>query len=245
MRDVGSEDNEETEALGPVYGEREAREEVRSNWSLSSSLAQHYPNRWLRNYVRWKIRFDPVYVTVADRLGSAERPVLDIGCGIGILPFYLRERGHRAPITGLELDREKIGYAIQVGRKAYPSVEFRDERVRSIEGYDGDVVVLDVVHYLSADSRDELLRSIANSLKPARRLLLRTPLAPGGWRSVVTGLGERMASLLGWNRMPTVDFPTREELDRWFPPSLYSRTEAPLWGITPFGGVLLEYQRLS
>ena len=44
----------------------------------------------------------------AESLLDGGRTALDIGCGIGLLEFYLRERGLTFPIHGVDFDIEKI-----------------------------------------------------------------------------------------------------------------------------------------
>ena len=44
-------------------------------------------------------------------LSAHQRRVIDIGCGVGILALYLRQRGFRAPIVGIDHDARKIDIA--------------------------------------------------------------------------------------------------------------------------------------
>ncbi|PYQ62286.1 MAG: hypothetical protein DMF58_02195 [Acidobacteria bacterium] len=69
-----------------------------------SGVAQKYPRGFLRSYVRAKLATDPVYDAAFECLRGSELPVLDIGCGVGILGMYLRERGFTAPIVGIDHD---------------------------------------------------------------------------------------------------------------------------------------------
>src|SRR4051812_17760438 len=69
-------------------------------------------------YAHGKIALDPAYPEVVRQLSRSSRPLLDIGCGMGLLASYLRARGHRGSIFGLDLDEEKIGMASQaLGRE--------------------------------------------------------------------------------------------------------------------------------
>lgn len=214
-----------------------------SNWALGNRIARLFEKRWIQGYVRWKIRLDPVYAEIARRLEGTDRPVLDIGCGVGVLSFYLRESGFDVPITGLDRDREKLEYGKEVASKHYEDLHFKCERVEEIAEIPGDVVILDVIHYLDRETRSKLLGSIAERMRPGSRLLMRTPLREGGWRDRVSSFAERAAGVIGWNRMKGLDSPTRVEIDSFFPAEQFAGTTAPLWGWTPFNGVLLEYKR--
>lgn len=186
---------------------------------------------------------DPVYAEIARRLDGSDRPLLDIGCGVGILSFYLRERALDVPIHGIDLDEEKLSWARRVGDRHYEGLRFECERVESIDEIPGNAVVLDVVHYMGIAERTRLLESIAGRMNPGARLLMRTPLREGGWRDRVSSAAERAARVIGWNRMKGLHSPTREEIEAIFPESRFVGVTAPLWGWTPFNGVLLEYTR--
>jgi 2-polyprenyl-3-methyl-5-hydroxy-6-metoxy-1,4-benzoquinol methylase len=66
---------------------------------------------WDWHYVSAKLRSDPVYGAVVKELAGSTLPVLDIGCGIGLLAFYLRESGFTPAITGFDYDAGKIDSA--------------------------------------------------------------------------------------------------------------------------------------
>ena len=72
-----------------------------------------------------KLRRDPVYPAAYELFRGSDEPILDIGCGLGLLAFYLRERGCRQPILGLDVDARKIrqGSAHRGGR--YRDVDLR------------------------------------------------------------------------------------------------------------------------
>ena len=59
-------------------------------------VAARFEERWLRIYVNWKLRTDPIYLTAFDLFRNSDQPLVDIGCGVGLLAFYLRERNFLA-----------------------------------------------------------------------------------------------------------------------------------------------------
>lgn len=215
---------------------------VRSNRDVAKRVSARYGSDFLARYVDWKIGLDPVYEAVRQALGESERPLLDIGCGAGVLAFYLRESGYGAPVTGLDLDRGKIERARRVGRN-YEGVEFETKRVEEIDEIPGHVTLLDVVHYLEDEGQVRLLTSIASRVRPGAIVLLRETLADGSWRARVTWLEEVFARATGWMRTTTINFPTLEDIDRCFPEEEFTREATPLWGRTPFNSHLLKYVR--
>ncbi|MEO8010764.1 MAG: class I SAM-dependent methyltransferase, partial [Dokdonella sp.] len=69
------------------------------------------PNRHHYWYARVKLATDPLYEGVADALAGDTEPLLDLGCGIGLLAHALRARGHAAEYVGVDIDRAKIDSA--------------------------------------------------------------------------------------------------------------------------------------
>lgn len=215
---------------------------VRSNWNVAKRVSARYGSDFLAHYVEWKIRLDPVYESVLGVLRESERPLLDIGCGAGLLAFYLRESGYGAPVTGLDLDHDKIERARLVARN-YEGVDFEARLVDEIDEIPGHVTLLDVLHYLEDEGQARLLTSIASRVRPGAIILLRETLADGSWRAGVTWLEEVFARATGWMRTTTINFPTLEEIDRCFPEEEFTREATPLWGRTPFNSHLLQYVR--
>src|SRR5437773_346966 len=82
-------------------------------------IAARFHSRLLHHYVASKLRTDPVYLTVYELIRASAEPVLDVGCGVGLLAFYLRERGFQNPIHGLDCDVRKIRKAKQIAAAAY------------------------------------------------------------------------------------------------------------------------------
>jgi len=58
-------------------------------------IAARCRKRWDRHYVPIKLATDPVYAAVADLVLPTALPVLDIGCGIGLLTHDLRGLGSK------------------------------------------------------------------------------------------------------------------------------------------------------
>src|SRR3979411_1384147 len=88
-------------------------------------VAGRFRARWLRHYVRGKLGRDRIYPTAYELLRSSAEPILDVGCGVGLLGFYLRERGCRQPVLGLDLDARKIRYGAEIAAGHYRDVELR------------------------------------------------------------------------------------------------------------------------
>ena len=78
---------------------------------IAARIAQRFRKRSHAGYARGKVRYDPAYAAVAGWIGADETPLLDVGCGLGLLGLYLRERGWRGAYRGLDFDSAKIAAA--------------------------------------------------------------------------------------------------------------------------------------
>ena len=201
-------------------------------------------SRVLHGYAKGKSRWDPAYATVADLLKVSPRPLLDIGCGVGLLAAYLRESGCRQPILGIEPDEEKIRVAVERVAGAYPSLAFRVGDARALPEFSGDIVMLDVLHYMGPDVQRSVLEQIASRVCPGGRALIRTTFRDGSWRYYATMIEEAFVRLSGWIRGGRCHFPTHEEVTAPFQGPDWKTTVRPMWGRTPFNSHLVEVCRL-
>lgn len=202
---------------------------------LAGRIAARYPTRFLRIYVRSKIRVDPVYAAVFERIGEGSEPLLDIGCGIGILALYLRARGFRAPIRGVDHDDRKIAIA----RSVMPDgTTFSVADARAAIDTGGTIVLLDLLHYFRGDEQAHILASAARS---ATTVIIRDGIRDGSWRYRFTYLQEMFSRLIRWLRAERLHFPTRDDVMRPF--DGFDAEVAPLYGRTPFNNYLFVFRR--
>src|SRR5437762_7259706 len=101
------------------------KENVAQHENACARVATQFRSPWLRNYVRTKLRSDRIYSAAYDLLGRSAEPILDVGCGVGLLAFYLRERACRQRILGLDLDVRKIRYGATIAARGYRDIELR------------------------------------------------------------------------------------------------------------------------
>lgn len=200
--------------------------------------------RVLHGYAKGKIQWDPAYAAVADLLRASNRPLLDIGCGVGLLAAYLRESGCRQRIIGIEPDAGKIRIAVERVAGAYPLLEFHVGDARALPEFSGDIVMLDVLHYMDPDAQCSVLEHIASRICPGGRALIRTTFRDGSWRYYATVVEEAFVRLSGWIRGGRCHFPTRVEATAPFHGPQWKTTVTPMWGCTPFNSHLIEVQRL-
>jgi len=131
-------------------------------------IARLYQGHLQRSYVRGKLASDPVYAAVAARIGGTALPLLDIGCGIGLLGQYLHAQGHDQPYLGLDHDPRKIEAGQRAAQRAGLDAVMRLQHadVAELPPQQGHVALLDVLHYLPAARQPTLLRDAARHLSP-------------------------------------------------------------------------------
>ena len=87
-----------------------------------------------------------------------EDPILDVGCGVGLLAFYLRERACRQPVLGLDVDARKIRYGGEIAADHYDDSRASPHDVAErLPVFSGNVALFDVLHYLPAAAQTALL----------------------------------------------------------------------------------------
>ena len=209
-------------------------------------VAALFRSRWLRHYVSSKLRSDPVFPAAFALLGHATDGILDVGCGVGLLGFYLRERGFEAPVIGIDTDARKIRQGIAAARDRYRGLEFIEHDVRkALPPFHGSVAMLDVLHYLAPPHQQQLLEQLAGCVAPEGVLLLRDAPREPTARFWATYAGEVFAQTISWNIGAPLHFPTRQSIDAAFDPREFTREERPAWGGTPFNNRLFVFRRRS
>jgi len=202
---------------------------------------RQWPN--LYYYAQGKLALDPAYPEVARELASSPRPLLDIGCGMGLLAAWLRAHEHRARICGMDVDDKKIQIAQNLlGRE---NASFQTGDALDFAPHSGDVVMLDVLHYFDDAQQQRLLEKIAASLAPGGVAMIRVTLNDKSWRFTATKLEEWFVHASGWIPTSGWNFPTRDEVGRAFQARGFGENVRPMWGMTPFNSYLFTFRRLE
>jgi 2-polyprenyl-3-methyl-5-hydroxy-6-metoxy-1,4-benzoquinol methylase len=191
-----------------------------------------------------KLWSDPAYPAVYDLLRDSDEPLVDVGCGLGLLGFYLRERAFQQPIIGLDFDRRKIRYATEIGSSSYRQLEFRQHDIREESPpFRGNMAILDALHYLSPVDQKTLLVRLRSQVAPGGMLILRDCPRDGTARYWCTYLAEIFTQCITWSVATPLHFPSREAICENFDMDEFSFESRPLWGGTPFNNQLFIFQR--
>jgi 2-polyprenyl-3-methyl-5-hydroxy-6-metoxy-1,4-benzoquinol methylase len=210
---------------------------------LAKKLSAPFPGIWARSYVSSKVKTDPLYGAVFHELDGSKMPLLDLGCGMGLLAFYLREKGLHFPIHGLDYDPRKIEAARRVvSVLAHNGISFDTHDAREgLPEHSGNVTILDILQFFTPQEQETLLDIAASRVAPGGKLVIRSAIKDESWRFKVTVAGDLLAKLTAWMKAAPTHYPTAADFERVLSKHGKVRIE-PLWGGTPFNNhlILLE-----
>lgn len=202
-------------------------------------------NRYDYYYVQAKLRTDPLYPGVLAALRGSDAPLLDLGCGLGLLAHALHADGRRLAYHGVDIDANKIARA----RKIATKTGLHDARFEVVDlarghpGHAGSVAILDVLQYLDADGQRALLGDVIAMLTPGARLVIRSGLGDDSRRGRTTRITDAIAHFAGWMQVLPKCYPTREGLRAQLEGAGLRATFSPLYGATPFNNWLIVAER--
>jgi 2-polyprenyl-3-methyl-5-hydroxy-6-metoxy-1,4-benzoquinol methylase len=220
------------------------RENAAQHKNACARVATQFRPPWLRSYVRNKLRSDRIYPAAYHLLGRSAEPILDVGCGVGLLGFYLRERACAQPILGLDRDARKIDYGAAIAARGYRDVELRWHDVEAeLPDFHGNVALFDVLHYLQPSRQAALLSHLAERVAPGGLLIIRDSLREMRPRYWITWLAEKFAQTISWNIHGALHFPSRASINEIFDDEEFQRESKPLWGASPFNNHIFIFRR--
>ncbi|HXD38269.1 MAG TPA: class I SAM-dependent methyltransferase [Rhodanobacter sp.] len=204
-------------------------------------IASLYQGRLQRGYVRGKLASDPVYAASAALLAGNPLPLLDIGCGIGLLGQYLHASGHTAAYLGVDRDARKIIAGQRAAERGglAAAIQLRCADAHDLPPMQGHVALLDVLHYLPATAQQTLLLQAIRHLAPQGRLIIRNVLREANWRFHATRVEEFFLRASGWIPGGAQHYPDADELRQPLEAAGLTVRMEPLRGRTPFNSYLV------
>lgn len=213
--------------------------------ALKKIAEQYLPSRWHYHYALSKLKTDPLYGAVTAALSGTDAPLLDLGCGIGLLPHYYTAAGLSLPYLGVDNDGPKVRLAREAARRGGLK-ETRFDTLNlatSFPTHRGSVAILDMLQFVPPERVSSLVTQAAHCVEPAGRLIIRTGLQDGSRRFRVTRAADVLARTIRWmNAAPRV-YPTMAGLKALLEPEGLEATFTPLWGNTPFNNWLVIARR--
>ena len=199
------------------------------------------PERWHGSrmhyyYARTKLRTDPLYPGVIDALRGSSAPLLDLGCGLGLLAHALRAAGIDLPYRGVDNDAPKIAAAQRAAANAALAGVAFDcmDLARTLPAHRGSVAILDVLQFVPPEAQDRILDAAIAMLEPGARLVIRTGLDDGSARARTTRRIDSLSRALGWMNAGPKRYPNADALRARFDAAGLASEFTPLYAGTPF-----------
>lgn len=208
---------------------------------ISSLCGTLFVNR----YTRWKLRTDPLYEGVFEEVKNSQLPLLDIGCGMGILGMYLRERGWKNRVAGFDYDPSKIAAGrkmIAKGGYSEMTLEQGDART-GLPDHQGDVTILDILQFFQPVEQAALLKAAGSRIPKGGSLIVRSGLWQKNLRFRVTWLADLFAKATFWMKAAPVHYPSAEFFREMLGAEGLEVEIRPFWGKTPFNNYLILAKR--
>jgi SAM-dependent methyltransferase len=200
-----------------------------------------FGSRWHYHYARIKLRTDPLYPGVVEALRGCDVPLLDLGCGIGLLAHALRATGLTMPYRGVDNDTTKIAHAARAATRAkLPDARF--EYIDLSDGppmHSGSVAILDVLQFVAPEVQDAILGAAVSMLAPGARLVIRTGLDDGSRRARTTRRIDALSRMVGWMNAGPKRYPDAGALRARLDAAGLRAGFTPLHGNTPFNNWLV------
>jgi len=210
---------------------------------IARRVGRRFARPWHRDYARAKLAMDPAYAAAAQAIeAGGAMPLLDVGCGMGLLGFYLRERGWQGDYLGVDFDPRKLA-AGRAATRDGERIAFHDGRAQALPVFAGNVALIDVLHYLERDAQRVLLAEAAARVAPGACLVVRNVLRDRSWRFRATVAEEWLIHAIRWMRAAPRHYPLREEIEQPLRDAGLEVAVQPLWGRTPFNSFLAVARR--
>ncbi len=217
-------------------------------------------SRYAYQFVRAKLRYDPVFrALLSEGLLPSTGRLLDLGCGLGVLPALLHEAQNHyhagnwsadwpAPPHNLYLHGvELLAWKVEAANKALGvKAAIKQGDIRTVELPPcSAVIILDVLLYLRATEQQQTLQRIFQAIQPGGVLLLREANAAGGWRFYITRMAEQIMCLWRGQGWLSLHYRSKAEWIALLEELGYCVECMPMSQGTPFANVLFRATRIA
>ncbi|WP_411827549.1 class I SAM-dependent methyltransferase [Luteolibacter sp. AS25] len=212
---------------------------------VARRISSHCESTYVKYYIRGKVKTDPLYDGVYGELKNSDLPLLDIGCGMGVLAMYLRERGWMNEVRGIDYDASKIRDGRKVlKRGGYADISIVDGDARvDLPECEGNVTILDILQFFSEKEQATLLKLAARRVAANGKLVIRSGLKDRSVRFYTTLAADFFAKLSFWMMSAPVCYPGESLFREVLGKEGFEVEIRPLWGRTPFNNFLIVGKR--
>jgi 1-acyl-sn-glycerol-3-phosphate acyltransferase len=190
-----------------------------------------YQGIYVEQFVKWKMKLDPFFLKL-DAVVPRQAQVLDLGCGYGLATHWLAVFTNARTFWGVDYDEEKIRVA-QRSAAEISRIEFTSGDLLEAELPAGDAaLLLDVLHYWTAEKQQIILNKVRQALRPGGRLILRDGSRAETEAHRKVHRWEEFATRMGMNRTKEgLHFQTLAEME-----AMLKRAGFARWELQPGAG---------
>jgi 2-polyprenyl-3-methyl-5-hydroxy-6-metoxy-1,4-benzoquinol methylase len=177
-----------------------------------------YDSKIVKSYC-WG-RFKIMHQQFLDELGQylPERgQILDMGCGFGLFSLYYAKKFPGRSIIGIDINEARI----QMARKAAKALSLSNVRYEVADAitYESSTILhsaymLDIVHHVSPETVQPLIKKIHTLLPPGSRLLIKDVKTEPAYKRWFTFLLDKLldpqSQLNYWKEQDMIDLLTAE-----------------------------------
>ncbi|MBZ4417014.1 class I SAM-dependent methyltransferase [Myxococcus sp. RHSTA-1-4] len=161
--------------------------------SAAGAMQRGMEQRWVaRSYERYvrpvldraltrqSLDRDSEYLLYRSLLGRPEAPVLDVGCGTGMLARRLAREPDFPPVAGMDVSRAMLEEGVAQAREAGATVDFLRAEAPYLPFQDGTlgaVLMAGSLHFVADLGR--MMLEVARVLRPGGRWVASTYVPPG------------------------------------------------------------------
>jgi len=183
---------------------REAKQDIEDVHYLTNRVQYNYLYKGpqLEWYVRIKWHLEKLNFAFYDKIIGGRKQIIDFGCGLGYLGYFLHYRNEDRLITGVDYDAEKIAIA-QNGYDKGDQLQFEVGDIRNYPIHGADVVFFnDVLHYLDHEAQFKVLNRAVDGLNDGGIIIVRDGITDRPDRHERTEKSEHYSTkVFGFNKI--------------------------------------------
>ena len=149
---------------------------------LRKAIYEHYYTDFKRGEKREKfgslhlrLWYNEKYLPIFRRV-SRDAPILELGCGAGLMLNYLRHAGF-INMRGIDISADQVAEAVSRGFQVLQADAL--EYLPQHEDQFDVIVAMDVIEHFKKEELLELLRAVLGALKPGGLFIIQTPNGDG------------------------------------------------------------------
>lgn len=215
-----------------------------TDFSLPDISKSYGRSKWLRLRVRARMALDPFLPWARREIVLRQRPVLDIGCGIGLLGISMRAAGIPLRYRGTDADPKNANR----GKDSVRYYGFEDIGFDVLDApatqipQGATVCMIDSLQRLDSETQLAMLGKLADAAESGSLVLLRTTVRESGLGNLLLSLREFWAAATFRFLKKTLRFPRLEVIEQFLAGRGMACEVLRLRKRGPFSGVALRIE---